>query len=425
MKKAILVGIVVAGGVWMSAACSSDSGKNAKGTGGNSGINLGTGASGAVTGAGLVEITQEEADRLTGAACEGWEREPETGPAVVEFQVDMTQSMRDQTTSTGNQNKWQAMQASLPDALAALPANWAVGLAFFSTPNPGQCYQGRQVVPIAANTPDHVTALTNAIQQQNPNGYTPTEAAYNFALQQIQAFGSNNNYIVVVTDGVPTINTDAGCTLGGTGLAITQDAYNSFIGNVTSQTASTGVKTFWVGVPGSEELQQANYDPMYMLSRLAEASQTAKANCTSSPGTLANGEVSPRGTYCHYDMTQATDFATELKATIGAIAGGIISCDYSVPVSSDPTQTPPLAVTAGDTIERIAIYTNGSVAEAYLSRYYLYIRTAYGVDKIPFFAVIPGRATGMTWSSDGTLYVSGTEGLSAVAVSAYWSGSGM
>jgi hypothetical protein len=308
-------------------------------TGGNGGIILpGTGASGPITTQGLVPITRAQADQLTGAACEGWQGEPEPGPAVLEFQVDITSSMGAQTASTGNQSKWQAMQSALPQALGALPAAWAVGLAFFSTPRAGQCYQGMQAVPIAANTPDHVTALTNAIQQQTPNGYTPTEAAYDFALQQVQVFGSNNNYIVIVTDGVPSINADAGCTLGGTGLAITQSAYNAFIANVAAQTASTGVRTFVVGVPGSEELQQADYDPMYELSRLAEAGQTAMAGCTSSPGTLALGEVNPRGTYCHYDMTQTTSFADAMQAAIGSIAGGIVSCNYTVPVSSDPNQ---------------------------------------------------------------------------------------
>jgi hypothetical protein len=77
---------------------------------------------------------------------------------------------------------------------------------------------------------------------------------------------------------------------------------------------------------------------MYQLSRLAEASQTAKENCISSPGTLAGGEVNPRGTYCHYDMTETTNFADSLKATINTIAGGIVTCNYTVPASSDPNQ---------------------------------------------------------------------------------------
>jgi hypothetical protein len=121
----------------------------------------------------------------------------------------------------------------------------------------------------------------------------------------------------------------------------------------------------------------------------------------------------------------------------GVAAGGTLSLGTSngvwqavvnessgVTVTSGPTQ---VAETAGDAIERIAIHRNSFYgnAEAYLSRYYLYIRTTYGVDKIPFYAVVPGRATGMAWASDGTLYISGTEGLAAIAVSAYWGGSGI
>ena len=67
-----------------------------------------------------------------------------------------------------------------------------------------------------------------------------------------------------------------------------------------------------------------------------------------------------------------------------------------------------IAETAGDIIERIAISSYNSRAEAYLSRYYLYIRnwngSNYYVDKTPFFAVVPGRATGLAWDSNGTLY---------------------
>jgi hypothetical protein len=110
--------------------------------------------------------------------------------------------------------------------------------------------------------------------------------------------------------------------------------------------------------------------------------------------------------------------------TTDGVWQAVIDEASGVAVTPGPTQ---IAETAGDGIESIAIFTNSLYgnAEAYLSRYYLYIRTTYGVDKIPFFAVIPGRATGMAWGSDGTLYISGTEGLAAIAVAAYWGGSGI
>ena len=230
----------------------------------------------------------------------------------------------------------------MPTAFAALPSAWAVGLSFFARPINGGCYQGVQSVPIAPLTDQQRTALENAVRSYQPGGYTPTEAAYVFALGQIQAYaGSGGRYIVLETDGVPTVNSD-GCTVAGSGqgnnIAISAQEYDHLIATVTNDTASTGVKTFVVGVPGSEDPQGATYDPMYQLSLVAEAGGTAKAGCTPTSGTPAGNTVNPRGTYCHYDMTQTADFASGLVETIGTIAGGIISCNYTVPASSDPNQ---------------------------------------------------------------------------------------
>ena len=36
--------------------------------------------------------------------------------------------------------------------------------------------------------------------------------------------------------------------------------------------------------------------------------------------------------------------------------------------------------------------------------------------EIPFFAVLPGKPTGMSWDSNYVLYISGTEGLTAIDV---------
>lgn len=73
--------------------------------------------------------------------------------------------------------------------------------------------------------------------------------------------------------------------------------------------------------------------------------------------------------------------------------------------------------TAGETIEIIDIseyWTNAN--QAFLSRYYLYIRYYGAVYKIPFFAVLPGKVTGITWTDFSELYISGTEGLSVLDV---------
>ncbi len=84
------------------------------------------------------------------------------------------------------------------------------------------------------------------------------------------------------------------------------------------------------------------------------------------------------------------------------------SAPYATPLS-------PVQVTSGDSIERVAISSYHTTREAYLSRYYLYIVNGGAVDTIPFFAVVPGRATDLVWAYD-SLYLSGSEGLSAVYI---------
>jgi len=94
---------------------------------------------------------------------------------------------------------------------------------------------------------------------------------------------------------------------------------------------------------------------------------------------------------------------------------------WEAPVTSESPVTlgtlTQIPETAGQTIDFIdisSVWTDAN--QAYLSRYFLYIRKYGTVYKIPFFAVIPGKATGMTWSSDTKLYISGTEGLSVIYV---------
>jgi hypothetical protein len=80
--------------------------------------------------------------------------------------------------------------------------------------------------------------------------------------------------------------------------------------------------------------------------------------------------------------------------------------------ASSPVQV----AAAGDSVERVAIYGSTTYHEAYLSRYYLYIVKSGYEYRIPFFAVLPGRATAMAWdnSYNYTLYIAGTEGLASI-----------
>jgi hypothetical protein len=275
--------------------------------------------------------------------------------------IDSTGSMRDvpasHSTCGGNAicttSKWDALRTVWPNVIAGMPSSWAVGLMLWSCPNcPTAPYQPASypipLIPIGPLDSTQVTTLSNLPTTQ-VGGYTPTECAYQYALQQVQswqappAYADSPRFIVLLTDGVPTVNNTCqqlGAIQAGT-FPIDETQYAGLIATVATGTQSTGIKTYVAGVPGSDEPQGAPYDPMYMLSLLAAAGGTALPNCTPAPGNVNNstppyGTVSPRGTYCHYDLTTQTDFGQALQDAIGAIAKSLVSCDYPVPKPPPP-----------------------------------------------------------------------------------------
>ncbi len=94
------------------------------------------------------------------------------------------------------------------------------------------------------------------------------------------------------------------------------------------------------------------------------------------------------------------------------------SVDESKLTFGDTTALTQIPETAGERIEQMAFSSSmlTSDNQAYLSRYWLFISSWGTVKKIPFYAVFPGKPTGMAWDSSGNLYLSGTEGLAAVYV---------
>jgi hypothetical protein len=304
----------------------SSGGSNA--TPGSGGSGLMSSAGGARTGSG--------GSNANGGACADVTTTTEALPPVLEIAIDISGSMGDDaypTDSSNNATKWAEMQRVLPGAFADLPNNWAVGLTFWNRPS--GCYAGRQAVPIAPLTAQQLTALDSAVRAQRPTGYTPTIAAWRFALSQLQAwtpppgYEQSPRYIVLITDGVPTV-IENGCDIQN---PITQAEYDRWIPMVAAEGNAAGIDTFVVGVLGSEDPQGATYDPMYMLSRWALAGNTPQpAGCVPTTGQVSGGNaVNPRGSYCHFDMTSNPDFAGGLTAALQAIANQVISCSYTVP----------------------------------------------------------------------------------------------
>jgi hypothetical protein len=351
------------GGRAVNSVSAGGTGQDGVSTGGRSTGGVGTG--GTPIGSGGVGTG---GTHTGGTVCAVFSSDAEPPARVLFFAIDATGSMNDVPTSgsTNGQSKWAVLRSVWPQLIAGLPSSWAVGMMEWSCPGcPTTAYEPSTLVPIAPLDGTQVAALSTALTTTPLGGYTPTEAAYVYALTQVQnwnapaGYAASPRYIVLVTDGVPTVNRD-GVTLGGAPQnAITAQEYSHLIATVGAQTATTGVETFVVGVPGSEDPQGALYDPMYDLSLMAQAGGTAIANSTPVSGTSNGTVVDPRGTYCHYDLTQG-DFATNVQQALKRIKAELTGCTYPFP------QPPAGFVTVNTQAIRL-IYKQGGTTDIVLA----------------------------------------------------------
>jgi hypothetical protein len=329
------------------------------GADGGAAANSSVGGSGASSAASGTDGGSSSTNATTGGAggnlCEPQTSQGSSVPPILEFQVDITGSMTDTTSTTGGQSKWNATMPAMINAfntLAQSHPDWAIGITFFNRPN--NCYSGTQetTVPIAPLDAAQNQAIATAIRAQRPQGYTPTLCAWQYAFDQVTGYtppaGSvytqSQRYIVLMTDGIPTVRRDC-CTLAGgvqgSASAISLSEFNYFIDTIGATGVPNGVQTFVIGVPGSEDPQGADYDPRYMLSQIADVGGTALQGCVSASGTVvgvgnqSTSGVNPVGTYCHIDLTTAPDFAAALESAIGQqIVNSISTCTFAVPPPS-------------------------------------------------------------------------------------------
>lgn len=323
----------------------------------------GTSSSGTKAGAGNVGGSgQATAGGDTGGntECQPQISHTQSSPPIIEFQLDITSSMTETNfASTNGRSKWAAEQQALQSALSSLATahpDWMVGVSYFAKPIGNSCYNPSQAVPIAPLS-QNLSALNGSIQNTTPNGYTPTYTAWSFAFDTITTFGLNypgsNEYIVLMTDGVPTVE-DNGCTVGpGNNGAcpsgcISSADFTREIGLIEGLGVPNHVKTFFVAIPGAEDPQGADFDPLYMLSQAAVVGGTAPAGCTPVAGVLQTNCNNPnggttclasRGTYCCIDLTTSANFTAALEDAIASnIATNVKpSCVFSVPQSSGAT----------------------------------------------------------------------------------------
>jgi len=185
---------------------------------------------------------------------------------------------------------WKEMQG-----LDAVPA---VGVSFFSTDD--QCGLPDEPVVLVSSLEDstHLNALVAAMAGVKPKGATPIVGSLMRAYSYLQGSTTikGNEFVVLLTDGAESCDED----------------YKPKLLQKVGDAATLGIKTFVLGVPGSEVERS-------FLSKIAFAGQTARApscNHTSSAADVGD---------CHMDMSlPGMVYASELKENLRrmiAVAG--------------------------------------------------------------------------------------------------------
>lgn len=312
---------------FVAAACGGSDGSNVNdsngsaagpATGAGNQPNLATGGAGSVLGSsgGNGSVTtvspMDACAKGTGAA--------DAIPAVVEMVIDISGSMLESPVAgmrrpAANMTKWAITAAALKDAVSKLPASIAVGINFFpNNPGRGTCINSQEDLAIgllgAANSTQRRN-FNRAIDGARPADGTPTHDAYNYGVGVVsKSTLAGRKFVLLITDGKPTYSL---MCMGDGKTGVDAQPLITAVGAAFKGMPS--ISTFVIGSPGSED---ARGD----LSQMATLGGTAKAGCS---------DMGP--TYCHLDMTTATDFAAALSAGLAEIAGQIGSCDFTIPPS--------------------------------------------------------------------------------------------
>jgi hypothetical protein len=127
------------------------------------------------------------------------------------------------------------------------------------------------------------------------------------------------------------------CSRGGCGRAtragypdtcstgcVNQAEYHAITSTIATTGVPNGVKTFAVGVTGSDRPQGAGYDSLYVLSELAVAGGTTSPGCIPTSGTVSPRRdttcQTSRGTYCHIDLSPSDDLVVNHGRMSGTMA---------------------------------------------------------------------------------------------------------
>ena len=290
------------------------------------------------TNGGYIDLTTAQVTDIKESQCAGETAPVDPVPAVLEFVVDVSQSMADdvngETIPAGSDilSKWDITQPALAAALDALGDDVLVGMQFYPSndggfgppgPEPVACVDDTTAYPIAAlGAPGSAqrTTLATAIATTPLAMATPTQDAYVYALENgLGAYtGAGSRFMVLITDGAPS--QEFGC-----GALNTDGVPTQPIIDAVAAANVDGVKTFVIGSPGSQAGGgNPPEDLRYWLSDAATAGGTAIEGCSS---------AGPN--YCHLDMTTAPDFAAALSMALAEIGTAVVkTCSFTPPDAS-------------------------------------------------------------------------------------------
>lgn len=263
--------------------------------------------------------------------CETLRAEAEPVAATLLFQVDTSNSMNCAVTNPGcltddptpapDDSRWDVFTTELRAALGTVPDSNSVGLMRF--PQADRACTENVLASEVALLGGSRAMLLSAISSITPDGLaTPTHDAVAFGLERLQSLDAERPYLVLATDGAASVclGCDTDCGFDSTEpLRRDEEALITRV----EEAATAGIPTFVIGVPGSQSFRG-------VLSRLADAGDTARAGCSSS------GPV-----YCHYDLTDAgLDFGSALREALATIGESLLSCEYEIPPNPDGTFDP-------------------------------------------------------------------------------------
>lgn len=320
--------------------------------GANSG---GDGSVGTSLSGGISQLTDSLAAQIDAPSCAAWSSVLAVAPALLEFVIDVSGSMSDTNYAGSNgQSKWQVTRDALSSAInTGLPNNTGVGMLLFpnmnTTPNANltplavdQCINASAMIagaPLGSAGSAQRALIAEGLAGASAVGGTPTDDAYQLAygsgvLPALQNYRYFTPFIVLLTDGQPTFL--AQCE--GTGLELYPVDWHPIVNDVGSALAGTlettltshavgapVVKTFVIGAPGSDASSTTGSDCRPWLSQAATAGGTPRT-----PGCQNSGP-----NFCHYDMSQSTDFAADLATVLGDIVEAAIPCSFQIPAPSN------------------------------------------------------------------------------------------